>query len=488
MKLRGGYNISLAGRPSGYVELLPEPETLYLPLRSRRFTFSRTCVEEGQRVQVGHVLARDDENYSVPLLAPREGTVRLEAVEEHIVLEDVAVEHRGPPDPLKDAPHAPDEPPAVADKRDKLLELGAWQFLADAYTGCLPDPHGTPQAVIISTIHVEPFVARGDVQLHKRLSRFTRGLEHLQSLLEYQPIYLILPEIRTDFAQRVREAIRGYAWAKAIHVPRQYPSGNFTTLARALGLKRDPDSPVWAVPTAGVLAVDRALTMSRSCTVRIVALGGPAVTGPKHLKAMPGYPIASILEGRVADGPVRTIGGGALTGVTIPETQKGLAAECTGLTVLKQHHERELLGFVRPGADRRSYSRCFLSSLRGVFAEPLNTALRGEPRPCISCGYCEDVCPAGILPHLLHKFLYKGEDGLEEADQAGVDLCVDCGLCSFVCPCKIELRREFRRAKRTIAEELLAIAEEAAKAEQEAKEAAEAKAAEEAEAEDEVRE
>jgi len=453
MRLRGGYNISMAGRPSGYVELLPEPEVLYLPTGSRRFTFSQTCVEQGQRVELGQVLARDPDNYSVPLLAPRGGTVKLDEVEGHIVIEDVIPEGKAPHDPMKDVPHAPDALGMSDEKRQKLLEFGAWQFVADAHTGQVPDPAGTPQAVIVSTLHLDSFVARGDVQLHKRLSWFTRGLEHIQSLLEYQQIYLVLPDVQSDFAQRVREAIRGYAFAKPIYVPRTYPYDNFATLARGLGLKQDGDQPVWALNTAGVLALDRALTLSRACTVRIVSVGGPAIEKPMHLKAMPGYPIEAILKGRIsAEGPVRIIGGGVLTGVTVPESQKGLAADCTGLTVLEEPVERELLHFVRPGLDRRSYSRCFLSSLRGAFAERLDTAMRGEGRPCISCGYCEDVCPAGIMPHLIHKLLYS--DSLEEADAAGAELCVECGLCSFVCTSKLDLRSEFRRAKVTIAEEL----------------------------------
>ncbi len=459
MKLRGGYDIALAGRPSGYVESLPEPDVLYLPLRGRRLRFSHTCVADGQRVEAGQALARDEGNYNVPLLAPRAGTARLDAVDGHIVLEDLAGPSTGPRDPMTDAAHAPGEAGAGPDKRQDLVELGAWPFLADAHTGAVPDPYGTPQAVIISTINLEPFVARGDVQLHKRLSRFTRALEHVQSLLEYQPIYLVLPEAKTDFAQRVRQAVRGYAWVKPVHVARKYPNDHVTLLARGLGLTRDPDSPVWAVPVAGMLAIDRALTLRRSCTVRLISLGGPAVADPMHLKAMPGYPIESILEGRLAtDGPVRTIGGGVLTGVEIPSGQQGLAADCTGITVLAEHSRRELLGFVRPGADRRSYSRNFLSSLRKRFVSPLNTALRGEVRPCISCGYCEDVCPAGIMPHLIHKLLYADE--LEQADRAGVDLCVECGLCSFVCPSKLELRREFCQAKPRIAEELRAPVEE----------------------------
>ena len=237
-----------------------------------------------------------------------------------------------------------------------------------------------------------------------------------------------------------------------IHVPLRYPRDNFAIVARSLGLQKTPGEPVWAMRTEGVLAIDRALTLSQPCTVRIISLAGPAVISPVHLKAMPGYLLKDILGGRINSGQTRTINGGVFTGRTVADEQKGLTAECTGLTVLDEQVDRELLGFTRPGRDRRSYSSCFASALRRPFAERLATALRGERRPCVACGFCEEVCPAGIMPYLIHKILYGGE--LEDAEQARVDLCVGCGMCSFVCPSKIDLRGEFVAAQEAIRQEL----------------------------------
>ena len=107
---------------------------------------------------------------------------------------------------------------------------------------------------------------------------------------------------------------------------------------------------------------------------------------------------------------------------------------------------------MRPGADRRSYSKCFLSALRGMLAERLTTALRGETRACVSCGFCEEVCPARIMPHLIHKCLY--QDALEDAERLGVGRCTRCGLCAYVCPSKIGLRSQFIEGQETIRAEL----------------------------------
>jgi len=218
-----------------------------------------------------------------------------------------------------------------------------------------------------------------------------------------------------------------------------------------LGLTPDPGKPVWVLRTEGVLAIDRVLSDGLPCTERIITVAGPGATDPTHAAAVTGYPIATLAAVHAVEGPVRMVNGGALTGETIAESQRGLDAECTSLTILPEPAARQPLGWIRPGRSRRSYSRGFVGNLRRSFAERLTTALRGERRPCVSCGFCEDVCPARIMPHVIHKYLH--QDLLDDVEAAGVDLCVECGLCSYVCPSKIELRRQMTEAKKAIRDE-----------------------------------
>jgi len=472
MRFRGGYNILLEGKPERQIAVMPEPDALYLPLRSRRFVFSELYVKDGERVSGGDILAKDPDNYAVPLLAPRAGRVQLKEKEGHIVLEEVAKLQERADMAEEEMEHIEQEMGAGGINRYKLLALGAWQFFYDAYSGELPDPLGTPQAIIVSTVSLEPFVVRGDVQLHKRLLNFTRGLEQLQSLLEYQPIYLVMPDIESEFANLVRKHIRGYAWVKMLEIPLTYPYDDFAILARKLGLKRS-DGSVWAVRAEGVLATDRALTLTKPCTVRIISIGGTGVNSPTHVKVMPGYPMKDIRDKYVSEPASRLINGGILTGELLGAETLGVDAECRGLTILPELQERELFGFARPGWDRSCYAACFLSSLRGNFRERFTTAMRGEGRPCISCNFCEEVCPAGIMPHLIHKYLYR--DLIEEADEARVDLCVECGLCSYVCPSKIDLRKQLIDAKVLIEQEKQEIRQEQLRREEARKQSVEEK-------------
>ena len=440
LRFKGGYNVPLAGRPSGEIRTAPETDLLFLPLASRRFAFTQSAVRDGQEVSAGTVLATDPANFGVPLLAPRAGTVRLGAVAGHVVLEHA---RPAPPEPTQ-------TDGGTEARRRALVRLGAWLFFENAHTGRVPDPSAAPQAVVVSTVRLEPHLARGDAQLAGRLDSFARGLERLQSLLEYQPMYLVVPDVEAALAERLHESLRGHAWLRIVTIRPRYPFDHPALLARGLGLAAE-DGPVWAIRTEGVLAVERALGEGLPATERIVALGGPAVREPAHLALPVGYPLEKVLLGALADGPPRVILGGALAGERLDHAQKGLDAETAGLTALAEPRRRELFGWLRPGWNRASYSRCFLSALHRARPQTLTTAVRGERRACIACGQCETVCPARLMPHLIHKALYEG--AIDEAERLRVDLCIACGLCAYVCPSKLELGREFLEAQEQLQEE-----------------------------------
>jgi Na(+)-translocating NADH:ubiquinone oxidoreductase A subunit len=314
MKLRGGYNISLAGRPNDSIRTMPTPSELYMPLKSKRFNFTELSVKAGDTVKVGDVLAKDPGNYGIPMLCPVEATVQLQR--DHIKLSDVVANHCYPA--VSNASEHIPQAISAEDKAAKLVALGGWEFFGDAYSGDLPDPHAAPQAVIVSTISLEPFVARGDVQLKDELIHFTRGLEHLQSMLKYQQIYLVLPKIKSDFANLVRKQIRGYAWVNLVEVAAKYPYDNFNILARGLKLKSG-DGPIWSLKTEGVLAIDDALTNSIPSIERVISVAGPDLDISTHIRVTTGYPLETIKSEFIAKSRSRLIDGGIMSGRAIDE-------------------------------------------------------------------------------------------------------------------------------------------------------------------------
>ena len=479
MKTRGGYNIRLQGKPSKELMVLKEPTILHLPLETRRFSFTEIHVKDGDRVMQGAILASDPENQNVPLIAARGGTVNLKMVAGHVTLENLEAkaEKSEPPVPPSYGPKKgsgsgettedgiskksgwqshPGNPKLVEELTGTLLRRGAWQFFSDAFTGRLPDPSAAPQAIIISTVNLEPFSVRGDVQLEAHFEEFVAAVEKLQPVLEYQPVWMVFPIYRSELGNKVRDFARGKAWIRIAEIERKYPNDNDRLLAKRLGLKAS-DGPVWCVRTEGIMATHCALVRNTSACNRAIAVGGPSVAKPSHMYALSGYPIDSIMEQVGLTEESRVIMGGALTGREVDGQIKGLDAESTSITALPVTYRREILSFVMPGFGKRSYTNTFASLIRPKFDERIPTILYGEVRPCINCGYCVDVCPAGIFPSAIHKANYANDfDSIEKFKPM---LCVECGLCSYVCTSKIDLFKEILDVKEALRKEAELLAE-----------------------------
>lgn len=69
--------------------------------------------------------------------------------------------------------------------------------------------------------------------------------------------------------------------------------------------------------------------------------------------------------------------------------------------------------------------------------------------PCIRCGECERVCPAGLAPYKID-YAYIIED-YNLCEKLHSTECISCGCCSYVCPAKRELAYRTTAAKFRVA-------------------------------------
>ena len=433
MKFIGGHSAFITGRPASKIESLPSADALSLPLFSPRFNFSNLLVQDGDSVTAGQVLADDPGNFSVPLLAPVAGTVKVDAASRHITLEQLS---------------APTDDPITAAGSDaeKLIRLGAWQYFDDACTRRLPNPAVTPKAVVVSTMQLDSCMARGNVLLQDAVQNFAEGLKQIHNLAGDVPFYITVPAIAADLAEELRKLANSLPWLTTIEAPVKYPYGRPKLTAQLAGLDTSPEaSPIWTVGVAGVLAVDRALNQSKPCLTRIISIGGPAAGKPAHFETVVGYPIKAILQAQGCEGPLRTVSGGAFSGDQVGDDQLGIDAECSGLTLIPESTEREVMAFAQPGFGKHAFMRNFWSALRPKFNERVTTSIRGEHRPCVTCGSCQSLCAAGIMPFMVHRLV--DNDMAEQATRIGLNKCVRCGLCSYVCLSKRKVSRRIWEAQ-----------------------------------------
>ena len=455
MKIKKGYLPRITGRPASGLtsQEVVSPRQIPLCLAGKGYD---PVVKAGQAVKCGDPLAElEISGGTVNIPSPYAGTVeQIESEKGFLVLK---VSEENPQ--AWSGPTFPD--PAVMKSqaaRKLLAAAGIWPaFWDSASSGTAGLDAPIPKAIVVKTVCAEPFRARGNVILENNLEEFLQGLNYLEQLSEeFAPIYLVLTDAQRPLTVEIKNRVAGLSWVHPIFVPLVYPVGNSRYLWRYL---RQSDNnlekgdSVWFLDSQSVLDIARCLGQGLVPSKRIVSLGGPGYPQGNHVLASIGTPLSRLCSNLEDFEGLGVMRGGMLAGEEVDPRKASVGHLDDGFTFLPEDSQREFLSFVRAGFDRPSYTPAYGSWLRRRKALPTSTSLRGELRACIACGYCEEVCPVDIMPHLLWRLL--GKDLLEEAQTAGAQICVECGLCSYVCPSKIELAQTIAKGIEKIQEELV---------------------------------
>jgi electron transport complex protein RnfC len=199
------------------------------------------------------------------------------------------------------------------------------------------------------------------------------------------------------------------------------------------------------------LAIHDAVVFGKPEIERIVALAGPGFTRNIHVRVRVGTAVSQVVDSRLrrVQG-LRLVENSLLTGKQIPDP--GAAAiqpQTDSLIAVPEKEETGFLPFAAAGFRKDSYSVTFASSLLPIGKEA-DTNLHGEERSCLSCGFCDAVCPARILPSILHKYVRRAmiDDTLL---RYRISRCFDCNLCTYVCTSKIDVASLLRQGKARLA-------------------------------------
>lgn len=459
MRLRqGGFTPKIGGRPVDEVTAVPVPEKLILDL-VHGGTRYQPLVQDEQKVVFGEPIAAaatSAGNFILP--APASGKIVLDGTPTRL-----EIEHPGngtAPSALAPLHY---ERASAESIKEALVRGGVWPVFRSSRSGGPPalENESPPRAIAINFILTEPFRARGKVIITRSWKRIVTGIRFLQRLIsDYGTIEVILTDKNHPVARMMYADLKGYALLRFHSVPLTYPIENPRILDDSLRAQmRNVESTedIWTIDAQGIDAVGACLGEGLPLHERVVATGGPGQTDPRHYAVRIGTPLDSFIH--VDSEKTLVLRGGLLTGVPVSDGLSSVGYDDDAFFFLPRGGKSEFLGFVRPGFTRTSYTRTFAGSLFGGYDRHISATLRGEERPCIACGMCENVCPVGIMPQIIHRYLYRGRT--EEAEKAGLERCVGCNLCTYICPSKIDLHRQFSEAKdllRREREEMLAVA------------------------------
>lgn len=428
IKIKRGLDLPITGSPEQRIEDARPVRTVALVGFDYHGMKPTMEVQVGDRVQAGQILFSDKKNPGVVYTAPVSGVISAINRGEKRVLQSVVIDVENN-DSIDFGSHAVEtldslDPQMV---REKLLSSGLWTALRTRPYSKVPAVDAIPASIFVTAIDTHPLAADPAVVLQNCAVDFESGLKVLSRL---SGIWL---------CKAAGAAIPGeqLAGVRTQSFAGPHPAGLVGTHIHML----EPVSEhrhVWHINYQDVVAVGRLFSTGHLSAERIVALAGPQVERPRLLRTLLGANLEELTAGEMKPGDNRVISGSVLGGRLARGAAMYLGRYHLQVSVLLEGTQREMLHYLRAGADKHSILNIFISKLAPNRLFNFTTSTNGSPRAMVPVGNYEEIMPLDILPTQLLRSLIVGDTdmaqklGCLELDEE------DLALCSYVCAGKYE--------------------------------------------------
>lgn len=422
------------------IKIAPIPAQLVLPLSQSIGAPAEPCVEVGDQVLKGQLIAEATGFVSVPLHAPSSGHVA--------AIEDRPIAHSsGMSAPCividTDGEDRWGERESVADyttlERSELIARIRNAGIAGMGGAGFPTavklspPADKPIAtLIINATECEPYITADHALILERAEEILLGIDVLTHILQPARILIGLEDNKPDAAKALNDALGDRPY-QIIEFPTKYPSGGEKQLIEILTGKQVPSGGLPA--DVGIVcqnigtcyAIKRAVLDGEPLISRITTLTGYALKTLGNAEVLLGTTMQTLLEehGWQPNKLSRLIMGGPMMGFTV---------HSANVPIVKT-------------------SNCLLAPTAEELPPP------SMAQACIRCGMCAEACPASLLPQQM--YWYSRAREYEQLEAHNIADCIECGACSYVCPSNIPLVQYYRASKAELRER----AEEQVKAE-----------------------
>ena len=451
---KGGYKFkNFSGQPKDTLIDLGIPRKVIIPLRQGFSREVKPLVKIGDGVFAGQIIGRDDSTISSPVHSSVNGIVedirRINYFKRDITMVLIRTTNVSSEIPRLDG-HSAQWWQLPNEKIEELIYLsGAGSLdregIPTRFKSSIISPFEVKH-LIIHAIGSEPYNISLNLLLGgKNLLHFFEGIKILKRIMPDARVHLAINSHKRKLIEELLKLSSELEWLNTYPLEPKYPNGYDEMLVPTILHKKFPygysaaNIGVVILNTQAVLGVYNAVVEGIPLIERIIALCGASIKENIHMRVRIGTPLEDVLKDRLkADSPCRVVLNSLLTNVALNDLSLPIERTFSQLIAIPENREREFLAFMRPGLRSDSYTRAFLAKWIPGVHKHLDTNLHGEERPCISCSFCEEVCPVRIIPHLLSKYVKRGiiDETLMNYD---IFNCIECGLCSYVCPSKIPL-------------------------------------------------
>jgi electron transport complex protein RnfC len=415
------------------IKRLPAPKVVYVPISQHIGIPAEIIVDRKDKVEIGQVIAKSGGFVSSNIHAPVAGTVtKLDKIidtrgykQQCIVIRtDQKNETNFEEIELPLVTEIKLEPQEILKRISDfgIVGLGGATFPSHVKLNIKKDKK--LDCLIINGVECEPYLTADHRLMLEKGGEILVGIRILMQALHVDRAIIGIENNKRDAIENFKKLTSGDPGIQIAALKVKYPQGGEKQLVRALlkrevpknGLPLDVGVVVHNVGT--VFAIYQAVQHNRPLMERVVTVTGKKLKDPSNFWARIGTPISDLLDavGGIPEDTRKIVSGGPMMGRALKNTDVPVTKGTSGILVISE-----------------------------------DEASRGEPRNCIRCGECVDVCPMGLEPHLLMNLSEKGM--YEKAAQEDILTCIECGSCSYVCPSHRPLL-DYIRFGKTIAKQL----------------------------------
>jgi Na+-transporting NADH:ubiquinone oxidoreductase subunit A len=450
-----GLDIPIKGKPAGAIQSLHSgsrtaalPTELALNLNPIEEIKFKVLVKVEEKVKLGQPLAEDKEFPGRFFVSPAGGTIKeirrgLKRRLLDIIVEVDKKEEVEQHLPLNVSQATREE------TLERLKTGGLFAHIRQRPFNTLANPDKTPRSIFVKALESAPFTPPSELQVSGYEKEFQAGLNALAKMTSGK-VHLIY-----------RQGTSSQAFLEAKNVEKHtaegpHPVANLSLSIHLIDPITSPEDVIWTLNVHDVVAIGYLLLHGRYFVDRVIGIAGPGVKEDQigFFKVREGYPIASLVSGRLVDEPTRLISGDVLTGTKVEEEDfLGFYDYC--ISVVPENLSRQFLHFLRLGVNRYTFSGTYLSSHLPAANYEFTTSQHGEHRPFIDASLYDKVMPLKIpTMHLVKAILAEDYDLAAELGLLEVDS-EDFALPTFVCPSKVEMTHIVKQGLRRYAADVL---------------------------------
>lgn len=402
------------------LEVMPVPNTLYIPLIQHLGAPAEVQVKIGDTVKVGSLIGKAKGYVSANVYSSVSGEVKAivkRKTATGIMCPHIEIANDGKYDEERLPKLSNPSPKEIIDRIQEagLVGMGGATFPNHVKL----NPNKPVDTLIINAAECEPYITCDYRLMLEASEDIIEGIKYLMQALKVSKAIIGIEDNKPEAIAKMN-SLSGDGIEVAT-LKAKYPQGAEKQLIYAITRRKVPASGLPMDVGIVVFNLHSAYAVTQAVRDGI----------PSHTRAM-------TVSGKGVHKPCNLI---VRTGVTYQDVYdyvKGNDNE-----VVKVLSGGPMMGFAQ--ADLNASINKGTSALLFLTADEVNIE---SLEPCINCTACRHVCPMNLMPMFLDAYTLSGD--LELVNRYNVMNCIECGSCAFICPAKRPLVQSIRLAKKQI--------------------------------------